>query len=334
MIEPPKPGFTGVIWEAREAGRLAQDLTTGPGPVPMAEAGLAWARLAVGFGAAAIEYEQIIATLRGAWQSSASESVHQQVAKLRDWLADAAVAAGSNAAKAEAQAAAYELARLTMPNAAHIAAIEAVQRSIEQIGAAMGAPIKAVAAATDTEADAAKATASRVMRVYEAATEPLATPWAHTEPPVLTAGASLEAERGGTPLPQPPTATVPTGMPAMPAGFGMGPTPVAPVKTEYRAPVYAQSGQASEVRVPQQITVPVGEPATPMPAAVPPGAAAAAAAQTDEEHRAGLVAEGADVIGLEGGIVSAPAVLGAPPETAAPAAAPEAGRAIPDRGES
>ncbi|MGY2063242.1 PPE domain-containing protein, partial [Nocardia gipuzkoensis] len=66
MIEPPRTGFTGVVWEAREAGKLAQDLTTGAGPVPMAEAGAAWTRLAAGFGAAAVEYEVILTQLRGA----------------------------------------------------------------------------------------------------------------------------------------------------------------------------------------------------------------------------------------------------------------------------
>ncbi|MFF0491331.1 PPE domain-containing protein [Nocardia sp. NPDC004068] len=322
MIEPPKPGFTGVVWEAREAGKLATDLTTGPGPVPMAEAGAAWARLAAAFGAAVVEYEVILTALRGAWQSSASDAVHERITTLRDWLGDTAGAAANNSARAEAQAAAYELARLTMPNAGEIAALEAVQRSIEQIGTAMGAPIKAVAAATDTEADAAKATASRVMRTYEAATEPLATPWTHVDPPELTAGTSLAAEQAGAPAAGPAAITGMSGMPTLPTGgFPAGGFAMpAPIKTAYRAPLPVQAVETTEVPVTQQVSTSSPYSST-MPGAMGGPAGAAASAQGEEEHRAGLALEGADEIGLEGGIVSAPAVLGAPAtDTAAPRA--------------
>ncbi len=318
MIEPPRTGFTGVVWEAREAGKLAQDLTTGAGPVPMAEAGAAWTRLAAGLGAAAVEYEVILTQLRGAWQSAASDGVHERITALRDWLRDTAAAATNNAARSEAQAAAYELARLTMPNAAEIAAIEAVQRTMESIGAALGAPIKAVAAATDTDADAAKATASRVMRTYEAATEPLALPWTHANPPVLTAGTSLAAEQGG-PAIEPASAT--TGLPAMPVmpgGFPGGFTMPAPIKTAYRAPLTVQASEVTEVPVTQPVSNSSPYSST-VPGAPMSPAAGGAPVQSEEEHRAGIVVEGADAIGLEGGIVSAPAVLGAPSaESAAP----------------
>ena len=66
----------------------------------MAEAGATWSRLATTFGAAAAEYEAIIVSLRGAWQSATSAGVHDRVSALRDWLAGAAQAAAANAAKA------------------------------------------------------------------------------------------------------------------------------------------------------------------------------------------------------------------------------------------
>ncbi|MFI5777164.1 PPE domain-containing protein [Nocardia sp. NPDC051570] len=329
MIEPPQAGFTGVVWEAREPDKLARDLTTGAGSVAMAEAGGAWARLAAGLGAAAVEYEIVLTQLRGAWQSGASEDVHERITVLRDWLSDTAGAAANNAARAEAQAAAYELARMTMPNIAEIVALQDIQRSIEQFGAMLGAPIRAVAAVTDTDTDAAKATASRVMRTYEAATEPLALPWAHADPPVLTAGTSLAAEQTGGPAIEPAAAA--TGllpMPLLPSGFPPGGFPMpAPVKTAYRASLPVQTTQTTEVPVTQQVSTSSPYSST-APGAMGPAGAGGVSAQGEEEHRAGIAVEGADTLGLEGGIVSAPAVLGAPSgESAAPRGTTEPGAA-------
>jgi hypothetical protein len=233
---------------------------------------------------------------------------------LRNWLSEAAATAAANAAKAEAQAAANELARLTMPNLADIAAIQAVQRSLTQIGAALGAPVQAIAAATDSDADVAKATASRVMRTYEAATEPLAMPWVQDQPPVLTPGTALAAEQAAAAAAQ-PTPALPGGMPMMPPGFSMGPLSVAPVQTAYRAPVYAESGVSSEELEPQPIPVSTPDATVSVPGAMAPGAGAPAM-DSESEHRAGLTPEGADVIGLDNGIVSAPAVLGGSASTA------------------
>ncbi len=326
MIEPPQSGFTGVVWESRQPDQLARDLGTGPGPIPMAEAGATWAHLASSFGAAAVEYEAILVTLRGAWQSVSSATVHDRISSLRDWLGGAAQAASANAARAEQQAAANELARLTMPNIADIQLIQQAEQMLQQIGLGLGAPIQAVAAMTDTNADAAKAAAARVMRVYEAATEPLAIPWVQDKPPVLSSGAALAAERS---VGQRPSSTMPElgaipAMPAMPANFDPAAFAVAaPSPTAYIAPSYTESEVPQ--RVPQEVPVSAAEataPSSPMP--MTPMGGGGVPTPVEVVHRAGITVEGADVIGIGNGIVSAPAVLGgssaapAPPRTDTP----------------
>lgn len=322
MIEPPQPGFTGVVWGAREPDRLARELSTGPGAVPMAEAGVAWARLAAGFGTAVAEYDMIVASMRGAWQSSTSGPVLDRISRLRDWLADAATAASNNAVRAETQAAAYELARLTMPHTAEIQAIQAVQRMLESIGGALGAPLQAVAATSDTDADMAKAAAARVMQTYEAATEPLATPWIQQEPPVIASPAALAAEQTSA-----PASTATSAMPVLPAitpgMFAPGGLGAVPKLQPYRAPVVTETPVPVEVGPPQPVpTTTASSSALPMV----PGAMSAGAGAEEEEHTPRAAAVTGDAIGADLGIAAAPAVLGAPEVVGAPEAPAATGR--------
>ncbi|MEV0684059.1 PPE domain-containing protein [Nocardia sp. NPDC050378] len=316
MIEPPQPGFTGVVWEAREPAKLATDLTSGAGPMPMADAAAAWTRLAAAFGAAALDYEQVLHTLRGSWKSGSSEQVWERISALREWLLETAAAATANAARLQAQVLAYEVAALAMPNTADIAAIAAMQQALEQVGTALGAPIKAIAAQTDTEADAAKAVASRVMRSYEAATEPLSTPWLHAPPPPIAPETALTGERSGNPAAT-PAASGSLGI--VGAGMGMGALPPmpAPIQTAYRAPVFAQSATAvTTTPQPTPVATPTGQAAPVAPAAMAP-----AAGGQDTAHRfprAGLAHEEADQLVAEGEIQAAPAVLGVAERAAAP----------------
>jgi len=326
MTEPPQSGFTGVVWEAREPDRLARDLGTGPGPLPMAEAGVAWSRLASSFGAAVVEYEAILVSLRGAWQSVTSAGVHDRLSSLRDWLSGAAQAAAANAAKAEQQAAANELARLTMPNMAEIELIVQAQQMLQSIGAMLGSPIQAVAAVTDTDADAAKAAASRVMRIYEAATEPLATSWVQDHPPVLTSSAALAAEQAGAPMTRMPSMPQMSQMPVGVGALSLDPSSLVmppPAPTAYVTPSYndeSVTAQAVPEAVPVDAAGAVGQvPASPMPGPVAAGAPGMPMTQAEVEHRASLTVEGTDAIGIDNGIVSAPAVLGGA-AAAAPAA--------------
>ncbi|AXK89556.1 PPE family protein [Nocardia farcinica] len=317
MIEPPQPGFTGVVWEAMEPDRMARELRTGPGSVPLAEAGAAWGRLAESFGAAVVEYELVMATLRGAWQSTTSRDVLEKVTGLRDWLIEAAGAAADHAAKAHAQAAAYEVARLAMPDGGELAALAEAKRMLEAMTAGLGAPIRAVAAETDADADVAKAAASRVMRAYEAATEPLAMPWEQREPPALVSPAALAAEQTAAAAPPVTAGAVPPAAPGVvrAGGYGLGAIPRA--KTAYQAPVFVQSAETETLThtAPAPQPVPAGGSAVPL---VPGAVGAAAAAQEQEyESPSGATAVG-DALGAELGIVAAPAVLGAPEPGAVP----------------
>ncbi|WP_159922882.1 MULTISPECIES: PPE domain-containing protein [Nocardia] len=307
MIEPPQPGFTGVVWTARPPERLARDLTAGPGAVPMAEAVAAWSRLAASFGAAVVEYEKVLVNMRGAWQSGRSDEVVQRVTTLRDWLVDAAGAAAANAARFQAQVTAYEIARLAMPNTADLEVIQQVQRMLESMGGMVGAPIRAVAAETDAEQDVAKAVASRVMQNYEMATEPLAAPWQQQEPPVVAPEQALTAEQTAARAEVPKTTAAPYGA----VRIGTVPVPAMPrVPTAYRAPVYAQSAATAEVvpRATPAATVSAsGQPAPLVPGAV---GQAGPAPDTARFPRAALPTEAGEQIGFEGGIQAAPAVLG------------------------
>lgn len=313
MIEPPQPGFTGVVWEAREPLRLATDLTSGAGPIPMADAAAAWTRLAAAFGAAVLDYEQVLHTLRGSWKSGSSEQVWERISTLRDWLVETAAAATANAARLQAQVLAYEVAALAMPNTDDITAITAVQQALEQVGAVLGAPIKAIAAQTDAEADVATAVASRVMRSYEAATEPLATPWLHVPPPPIAPEAPLVGESSA------PSATPGApGVAMVPrmGGFGALPLP-APVQTAYRAPTFVQSTAVAATAAPQQApaTTPAGHAAPFVPGAMASGAGAS---DGPRFPRAGIAYEESDQLVAEGEIRAAPAVLGVAERTAPP----------------
>ncbi|MEV5834329.1 PPE domain-containing protein [Nocardia sp. NPDC052112] len=319
MVEPPVIGFTGVVWPARPTEQLARDLTTGRGAAPMAEAGTAWTQLATSFGAAVVEYDQIVAELRESWRSDGSDLVLERIGKLRDWLVDAAASAGRNATSAAGQAAAYEVARLAMPHVAEIAALEAVKQSIEHAGAALGAPLVAAAAQVDSEQDLAKADAARVMQSYESATTPLATPWVQDHPPVIATSVALDAEQNAA------AASTAAATPAMPGGRFLPVLPGLPsmplVQTAYRAQTVAQSVSVEETVAAQPVPVPAEDATGRM---VPGGGMAPGGAGMGEAER--TVRAGAaptprpgDAMHLETGIEAAPPVLGGVAEQNAPA---------------
>lgn len=307
MIEPPVIGFTGVIWQARPTDRLARELSTGAGVAPMAESAAAWARLAASLGAAVVEYDQVIGKIRESWRSHATEEVVQRISQLREWLVEAAAAAGENAARVAGQVVAYEVAQLAMPHVDELAALEALGRGIEQAGAALGGPLVAAAAQVDEERDLAKANAAWVMQSYESASTALAEPWESRQPPVIASPAALEAEQAAaTPSPSVAPAFAPAG--AIPALGGMA---AIRQPTAYQARTLAQHVPRVEILPGQSSSA--ADQAGRVPAA-PLGMAPAAAAAAGEEGRtiraaaAGLPGTGLEI---EAGIDAAPAVLGA-----------------------
>ncbi|MEV0031884.1 PPE domain-containing protein [Nocardia sp. NPDC050793] len=323
MVEPPIPGFTGVVWEARPTEKLAQDLTTGRGAVPMAEAAQAWTRLGVSFGAAVLEYDQIVKAIGESWRSETSPEILDRITKLREWLLDAAGSAAQNATKTGSQALAYEVARLAMPHVAEIAALEEAKKSVEAIGAGMGAPLVGAAADIDAEQDRAKVNAARVMRVYEEATKPLETPWTQTAPPVIANSAALEAERAASEVR--PTAMPATALPTSFAAAFARVTPPPRAKTAFTTQAVAAAATAEPTPLPVETAPVAGDSSSRMGV---PAAMAPAAAMQDEDRalRAGAASAQPDKpFEVEAGFAAAPAVIGGAaepaPKTTAPGAA-------------
>ncbi|MFE3794631.1 PPE domain-containing protein [Nocardia tengchongensis] len=305
MLEPTKPGFTETVWESRPPEQLAGDLVTGAGAIPAAEAGLAWTRLSAGFAAAAVEYERILVILDSAWESKNSGPFIERIRALRDWLGASASAAAGNAAQAETHAAAYEIAKLAMPNVDEVEKLKDIQQLMQQLGLAGGLPLLGGLAGTETDVEKAKAEAARVMRTYEAATESLAKPWEHQAPPQVTAGLT-PTEQPATPV-ETPEVTTPA-MPSLPSlslgSLNLPPMPVTQMRT---SAVEAKETTTQRV-VTQPVTVQQGG------TAMAPTAMGGAGQDSDEEHtpRAGLVGApaGDAELGLTSGMQVAPAVLG------------------------
>ncbi|WP_084514161.1 PPE domain-containing protein [Nocardia acidivorans] len=304
MLEPTNPGFTGVVWDARPPEQLARDLVTGAGAVPAAEAGLAWARLSAGFAAAAIDYERILENLDSAWESRGSKQFIERVRVLRDWFATSAAEAANNAARAENHAATYEIARLAMPDADDVEKLKHLREMLEQLGTAIGAPMLAKLAQTDTDADTVKVVAARVMRTYEGSTESLATPWEHQAPPEITAGMNTNPV-----VPQgDPAATVTPMLPTMP-GIPSGSFNMPPVITNFRPNAVTEVNANTTQRVVAQPITVQQSGSLPMS----PGAMGGTQGSGDEEHttRSGLSVPGSEAeLGLADGMQAAPAVLG------------------------
>ncbi|MFI5719066.1 PPE domain-containing protein [Nocardia sp. NPDC051750] len=316
MVEPPACGFTGVVWEARPAEKLAHDLATGNGTVPMAETVAAWTRLGAQFGTAALDYDRIVTELRAAWHSGNSVIPLERLMVVRDWLLDAAGAAAANATRVAEHIATYELAKTAMPHPEEIAALVAAQQMIAQVSAVLGAPLIGAADNTELQQDAAKSSAARVMRTYEMASEPLSTPWQQEPPPRVAPETALQAEEAARAQPapaQPGTAprAVVTGFPRLP----MVPAPREP--GAYRAPSLVQATTAPSTPATAATT-----PADTGSSRMLPGATAAAASAADDRSgRAGDAAQyRADPAEIADAIQAAPAVLGA--EGAAAEAAP------------
>ncbi|MCX2964462.1 PPE domain-containing protein [Gordonia aquimaris] len=264
-------GFTGVVWDARTTEQLASDLGDGAGPAPLAEAGLAWSRVASELASAAAEYGTILAALGIHWESVHTSESFETLSRLAPWFADAAAAAGRNAARAEAQAAAVTVARMTMPNLAEVDLAEEAMRTASTIAAVAPALVGAAAQAERALHDQ-RLRAARVMQTYEAASDSAATPWGGAAPaPNLVSGQALAAERAAReaasraaapapPQPQPApiaAATAPVGLPL--AGMVMPP----PEKTGYAPTILAGGGPA-----PTTSSAPASQP-TPSPHAGP-----------------------------------------------------------------
>ncbi|AZG48439.1 PPE domain-containing protein [Gordonia insulae] len=254
-------GFTGVVWDARTTEQLALDLGDGAGPAPLVEAGLAWADVAAELGSAGAEYGSILAALGVHWRSSYTSEAFEKLTRLVPWFAEAAAAAGRTAARAETQAAAVTVARMTMPNLAEVDLAEKAKDVATTVSALAPALVGAAAQAERALHDQ-RMRAARVMETYEAATEPAAQPWpGGPAAPNLVSATALGAERAARETAARAAARQATVTPPVAPGAsmmgGVGPALAvpAPEKTRYAPTILAGAGPAAT-------TAPVTAPST------------------------------------------------------------------------
>jgi PPE-repeat protein len=315
-VEPPQIGFTGKIWDAVSAETLAKELAAGAGAAPMADAAVAWGKLAAGLVSASAEYQAILDMLGQAWMSGNRDDALDKLRAMQDWLTDIADAAVGNAGKAEHQAAAYQIAKLAMPDVQDISETQATATHLIH-GAALGAPLVGAIAQVEHQIDGARKQAARVMQTYEAATAPLAHPWQQPAPPVVSSEHALLAERAaGQPTGRP--AAVPAASSAGSVQQAQAATP-AVKQTAFAAEQLAQ-GPAVTGNAPAVAPVPLHGSAA--DALLAPPAANGAVQPLEEDHVVNVVAaldqSEIDRLWSNAGFATAPAVLGgvAPAPTA------------------
>lgn len=322
MVELPHAGFTGTMWDAVPAEQLARELTTGPGVVPMAEAGLAYAALALHLGEAGAEYRAILAIVGNAWGSDSSAEGIARLAQLADWFDDLTTAAEHNAATAAEQAAAYEIAQLTMPHVDEVAA--AVRMAEETVsGTLLGAPLAGLFDTAEHQVDALRDHAAQVMRTYEAGSAKLSAAWEQETAPIVSAGAALLAEQAPKPVgdgssgPPPDAQAVSSpalrGSPVVDlSALTLAPTPTLTVGGESLvitpipqpvSPIVAATAGAPVVTTASQVS----PPSMLAPPTNPPGPVSPQAGQRAVAAEAGALGE---QIVVQAGLATAPPVLG------------------------
>lgn len=190
-------GFTNVVWEARSTEQLARDLTEGPGPSSVGEAGAAWIRVANEFAKISADYDQIIERFRDSFESAGSDAVVHKLEVFGKWLQAASLSAAANGRRAEEAAVANTVAILSMPSVPEAVEAKAAADMMASLSAYNGAILHGSFAEFDEAASAQQADAAAVMNRYEDAVTELAAPWEQPVPPQITNGAALQSEKDG-----------------------------------------------------------------------------------------------------------------------------------------
>jgi hypothetical protein len=187
-------GYTGVVWESRSAEQLARDLTDGPGPSSVGDAGAAWERVATAFAAAADEYDELLDRIRTSWDSAHTTAVLTRLQQLGDWLRAKALNAAANGQRAEEAAVAATTAILSMPSVSEAVEARAQRDMMASLAAYNGAVLSGQFAEFDAAAASAEADAAAVMHRYEDAIASLAAAWDEPPPPSVVHGAHAGAD--------------------------------------------------------------------------------------------------------------------------------------------
>ncbi|MCP9271545.1 PPE domain-containing protein [Mycolicibacterium arenosum] len=190
--------FTDVVWESRSTEQLARDLTTGPGPGSVGDAGAAWVRVANELASVSADYDAIIARLRTSFDSEAAAAVAVKLEDFGKWLQAFSLGAAANGQRAEEAAVANTVAILAMPTVSEALEARAAGDMMASLAAYNGAVLTGRFAEFDEAARADHADASAVMRQYEGAVAHLAQPWDQPLPQDICKRDALAAERQST----------------------------------------------------------------------------------------------------------------------------------------
>lgn len=188
-------GFTNVVWESRSTEQLARDLTTGPGPASIGEAGAAWIRVASEFAKISADYDKLLERLQLSWESDASSAVARRLQEFGRWLQATSLGAAANGRRIEEAAVANTSAILSMPTVSEALEARAAQEMAASLSAYNGAILTGSFAQLDEAATASQADAAAVMNRYEDAVAEMAQPWEQAPPPQVTNGDALRAEK-------------------------------------------------------------------------------------------------------------------------------------------
>ena len=147
-------GFTNVVWESRSTVQLARDLTDGPGPASVGEAGAAWVRVANEFAAVSADFDKMVERLKTSWEGESSTAAARKLEAFGKWLHDMTLAAATNGQHAEEAAVANTEAVLAMPTVSEALQAKDVQDMMASLAAYNGAVLNGNFAELDETARA------------------------------------------------------------------------------------------------------------------------------------------------------------------------------------
>jgi hypothetical protein len=189
--------FTNVVWASRSTEQLARDLTDGPGPSSVGNAGAAWVRVANELASVSTDFDKLLARLRTVWESQASSAAAQRLEEFGKWLQAVSLSAAANGQRAEEAAVANTVAVMAMPSVSEAIEAKAASDMMASLAAYNGAVLTGRFAEFDQAATADQANAAAVMTQYEEAVSHLAQPWEQAPPPQVSKGNALAAEQNG-----------------------------------------------------------------------------------------------------------------------------------------
>jgi PPE family len=232
-------GFTNVAWESRSTEQLARDLTDGPGPVSVGQAGAAWVRVANELAGITEEYGKAVERIKSSFDSQGASAAAHKLEEFGTWLQAISLSAAGNGERAEEAAVANGVAVLAMPSVSEAIEAKTAQDMMASLAAYNGAILNGRFAEFDEAANEDQANASAVMYQYEEACSAVAVPWEQPLPPDVSNGAALQAEKDAKVAGERASAGGAAGSGAVGGGAGTVPAPLAP----FRATDVKSSGE-------------------------------------------------------------------------------------------